>query len=102
MSRLSMEEYPVAISNIFESPISKKGVEKLCSVAQIVDIFGGGGNTHTSEGQLCDEQYNRKYKEENIYTPKRKLSMLQDSASQSPSLGTAQLSDQWKAVQPKG
>ena len=74
-SRLSMEEYPVATINIFES---------------------GGGNTHTSEGQLCDEQYNRKYKEENIFTPKRKLSLLQDSDSQSPSLGTAQLSDQWK------
>ena len=42
------------------------------------------------------EQYNRKYKEENICTPKRKLSMLQDNASHSPSLGTAQLSDQWK------
>ena len=89
--RLSVEEYPVATCNIFESPISKK----LCSVAQVDDIFGVG-NTHTSRGQLSDEPYSRKYKEEINNTPKRKLSLLQDGASQSPSLGTAQLSDQWK------
>ena len=64
--RLSVEEYPVATCNIFESPISKK----LCSVAQVDDIFGVG-NTHTSEGQLSDEPYNSKYKEEMNCTPKR-------------------------------
>ena len=90
-SRLSVEEYPVATCNIFESPISKK----LCSVAQVDDIFGVG-NAHTSRGQLSDEPYSRKYKEEINYTPKRKLSLLQDGASHSPSLGTTQLSDQWK------
>ena len=107
MRRLSVEEYPVCIvthnpvenvdatSNIFESPISKKGVKKLCSVAKVNDIFEGG-NTHTSEGQSFDEPFNIKYKEKVNYTPKRKISLLQDSSSLSPSLGTAQLSDQWK------
>ena len=105
--RLSGEEYPLCVvahkpvenvratSNTFESPISKKGVKKICSVAQIVEKFGGG-DTHTSEGQICEKIYNFKYKEKVNCTPKRKISMLQDGASLSPSLGTLQLSDQWK------
>ena len=58
--RLSGEEYPVCVvahkpvenvratSNTFESPISKKGVKKICSVAQIVEekyFFWGGKHT---------------------------------------------------------
>ena len=61
--------------------------------AQIVDKFGGW-STHTSEGQDCDEiSYNIKVKV--IQTPKRKLSQLQDGNILFPSLGTAQLPDQW-------
>ena len=72
----------------FESPIPKKGVNNSCLVAQIVEKFGGG-NTHTSEGQDCD------IKVKVIQTPKQKLSQLQDGNILFPSLGTAQLPDQW-------